>query len=173
MRFIKGLAPLFLSCLATCAVTERTYPLPQIAETDKQQRILCIGEVSLFEDAKFKCPLKDSHPLADRAESGKQEARVTLCDKLEEQGFRVWPNHEEGDRGGVHLAMDLGLRSEFFRFFLIARIRGYSDSGYELFQFLVETEVFGGKESEVRRAGRHLAEKIAQGLKEVLAKRPQ
>ncbi|GEM_PF-3227486 len=172
MRFLKGLAPLFLSCLATCVVTERTYPLPQIAETDKRTS-LCVGEMFLFTDAKFRDPLKKDHFLADGAESAKQEARVTLREKLEERGFSVCSDHQEGN-SEIHLQVDLGLRINFFRFFLIARVRGFSEmDNRKLFELLTEKEVLSGKDSEVRRAGRELAEKLAERLKEILAAKPQ
>lgn len=172
MRFIKGLAILCLSFLATCVVSERKFILPQVAEKDKRMD-LCIGEMSIFTDAKFEDPLKKDHPMANTAESAKKEALVTLRGKLEEQGFSVCADHAEGD-SGIHLQVDLGLRTNFFRFFLIARVRGFSEEdNRQLFELLAETEVFNGKDSEVRRAGQELAEKIVRGLKEVLAPKPQ
>ncbi len=172
MRFIKGLAVLFLSCLATCVVTERSFPLPQIAETDKGTD-LCLGEMFLFTDSKFEDPLGKDHFMAKKAEAAKQEARVTLCEKLKEQGFSVCSDHSEGS-SGVHLDVDLGLRTNFFRFFIVARVRGFSEKdNRELFEFLAEVEVLSGEEDEVRRAGKELAEKVARGLKEVLAAKPQ
>lgn len=173
MRFIKGLAILCLSFLATCVVSEREFALPRVAENDKRMD-LCVGEMSIFTDAKFEDPLKKDHSRANTAESAKKEALVTLRGKLEEQGFSVCSDHKEGD-SGIHLQVDLGLRIEFFtKFFLIARVRGFSEEdNRKLFELLAETEVLSGKDSEVRRAGQKLAGKIVRGLKEVLAPKPQ
>lgn len=167
MRFLKGSAALCLSFLATCAFTERTFPLPQVAEKDKRMS-LSIGEISLFMDPEFRDPLKKDHPLAKRAESAKQEARATFRGTLEGQGFVC---HEPCEGSGIQLLVDIGLRMNFFRFFLVARVRGSSEEdGREILCILMETEVFNGDDEEVRRAGRELAKKLAEGLKEVLAR---
>lgn len=90
---MKTLAILSLSFLSTCNITERVYPLPQVAEEDKQTEALCIGEVTLFTDGKFKHPLEKDHSLARKAESAK-----TDLEKLEAEVHmhRLW-----GGEGGI------------------------------------------------------------------------
>lgn len=165
MRFLKGLAVLSLSFLATCVVPEKTYPLPLVAEEDKRMD-LCVEKVSFFRDAEFTDPLEDS----SRARLAGEESLAILSEKLEELGFRA----SKCSRGQIHLRVDIGLKNVLLNFFLVARIRAYSEpGGEEIFRFFAETAVWSNKEAEVRRAGRELAGKIAKGLKEVLALKPQ
>lgn len=176
MRALNGLMVLSLCFLSTCTVSERQYPLPQVAEEDKQTEALCIGEVTLFTDGKFQHPLEKDHSLARKAESAKAEAEATLWNNLEKEGFKIGSCDQHDQFQMIHLTLDIGLRIEFFtRFFIVARIRGTQKAcGKDrlLFELLAETEVFDSTEREVRRAGRELAAKLARGLKEVLAPKP-
>lgn len=164
MRFLKCVAILSLSLMATCVVAERQYPLPQLSQKDRKKD-LCIERISFFGDAEFSEPL--DHSLLD--EEIRKESLETLKTELRNSRFEV----SECRPDSLHLKVDVGLRNCIVAYFLVARVRGHDGKDREVLQFCTETPVRSGKEAEVRRAGNELAKKVGQNLAKILTPKPQ